>query len=94
MASFWLMASGMAFMTFVLTFAGVVQTHLQRVMGQNYMEVQDQLALFYYMRFGAGVAVVLGALLFVFATLFPRREIIAPDKRAAAENSVALTAAE
>jgi nitric oxide reductase subunit B len=46
------------------------------------------------MRFGAGVAVVLGALLFVFATLFPRREIIAPDKRAAAEKSVALTAAE
>ena len=38
-------------------------------MGQNYMEVQDQIALFYYMRFGAGVAVVLGAILFVFATL-------------------------
>ena len=33
MASFWLMTSGMAFMTFTLTFAGVVQTHLQRVMG-------------------------------------------------------------
>jgi nitric oxide reductase subunit B len=75
-------------MTFVLTFAGVVQTHLQRVMGQNYMEVQDQLALFYYMRFGAGVAVVLGALLFVFATLFPRRELIAPDR------TTALSAAE
>jgi nitric oxide reductase subunit B len=83
MASFWLMSGGMAFMTFVLTFAGVVQTHLQRVMGQNYMEVQDQLALFYYMRFGAGVAVVLGAILFVIATLFPRPEIIETDKKVA-----------
>ena len=45
-------------MTFTLTFAGVVQTHLQRVMGMFYMEVQDQLALFYLMRFGAGAAVV------------------------------------
>jgi nitric oxide reductase subunit B len=76
MASFWLMAGGMSFMTFVLTFAGTIQTHLQRVMGQYYMEVQDQIMLFHYMRFGAGVAVVLGAILFVFATLAPRREIV------------------
>lgn len=79
MASFWLMAGGMSFMTFTLTFAGILQVHLQRVLGQNYMEVQDQLGLFYQMRFGAGVAVVLGALLFVFATLSPRREIIEPN---------------
>jgi nitric oxide reductase subunit B len=72
------MASGMCFMTFVLTFAGTIQTHLQRVLGQYYMEVQDQIMLFHYMRFGAGVAVVLGALLFVFAILLPRREIIEP----------------
>lgn len=83
MASFWLMAGGMAFMTFVLTFAGTIQTHLQRVLGQYYMEVQDQLALFYYMRFGAGVAVVIGALLFVFATLVPRREIISAGRTTA-----------
>ena len=44
MWSFWIMTSAMAFMTFVLTFAGVVQVHLQRVMGMTYMEVQDQLA--------------------------------------------------
>ncbi|MFC3568867.1 cbb3-type cytochrome c oxidase subunit I [Paracoccus sp. TOH] len=78
MASFWLMAGGMLFMTFVLTFAGTVQTHLQRVLGMNYMEVQDQLALFYWMRFGAGVAVVLGVVLFIWATLMPRREVIEP----------------
>jgi nitric oxide reductase subunit B len=79
MASFWLLTGGMAFMTFVLTFAGTVQTHLQRVMGMYYMEVQDGLALFYLMRFGAGVAVVLGALLFIYALTFAgRREIVEP----------------
>lgn len=71
MWSFWLMASAMCFMTFTLTFAGVVQTHLQRVMGMNYMEVQDQLQLFYYMRLGAGVVVVIGAILYFVAIYGP-----------------------
>ncbi len=82
MVSFWLMAGGMVFMTFALTFAGTVQTHLQRVMGMNYMEVQDQLALFYWMRLGAGVAVVLGVFLFIYAIALPRREVIAPGDKA------------
>ena len=77
-ASFWLMSGGVVFMTFTLTFAGTVQTHLQRVMGMGYMEVQDQLWIFYAMRFGAGIAVVLGALLFIYAILFPRGEVVAP----------------
>lgn len=86
MGSFWLMTGGMAFMTFVLTFAGVIQTHLQRVMGEYYMDVQDQLSLFYAMRFGAGLAVVIGAFLFIYAMLVPRREeIIAHDAGVAAE---------
>ncbi|MDF3853215.1 cbb3-type cytochrome c oxidase subunit I [Paracoccus sp. P2] len=76
MASFWLMSSGMVFMTVTLTFAGTVQTHLQRVEGGFFMDVQDGLALFYWMRFGSGVAVVLGALLFIYAVLFPRREVV------------------
>ena len=78
MASFWLMSSGVVFMTFVLTFAGTVQTHMQRVLGENFMEVQDQLAVFYWMRFGSGVAVVLGVALFIYALAVPRREIIEP----------------
>ncbi|EYD76726.1 Nitric-oxide reductase subunit B [Rubellimicrobium mesophilum DSM 19309] len=73
-ASFWLMTSGVAFMTFVLTFAGTVQTHLQRVMGMYYMDVQDQLWLFYAMRFGAGFAVVLGAILFIYSSAVIRRD--------------------
>jgi len=30
------------------------------------------------MRFGAGLAVVLGVILFIYAVLVPRREVIAP----------------
>ena len=78
MASFWLMSSGVVFMTVVLTFAGALQTHLQRVNGEAYMDVQDQLWIFYAMRFGAGVAVVLGAVLFIYAMAFPRREVVTP----------------
>ena len=84
MVSFWLMSGGMAFMTFTLTFAGVVQTHLQRVKGEGYMDVQDQLVLFYQMRLFAGVLVVIGALLYLYAVFVPRKsEVIAPSCDAA-----------
>ena len=63
-------------MTFVLTFAGTIQTHMQRVVGDYYMDVQESLSLFYMMRFGAGVAVVIGALLFLYAMLVVRKEEI------------------
>jgi nitric oxide reductase subunit B len=79
MASFWLMSAGMVFMTVTLTFAGALQTHLQRVNGEAFMDVQDQLWIFYAMRFGSGIAVVLGAVLFIYAVMVPRREIIAPS---------------
>jgi nitric oxide reductase subunit B len=72
MASFWVMSSAMVFMTFVLTFAGVVQTHLQRVMGMSYMEVQDQLGLFYLMRFGAGIVMLIGVGMWLYAMLGPK----------------------
>jgi nitric oxide reductase subunit B len=85
MGAFWLMTGGMAFMTFTLTFAGVVQTHLQRVLGEYYMDVQDQLDLFYLMRFGAGVAVVLGAIVFIYSVLRPRREVVSRSASVAAE---------
>ncbi|MGY6249869.1 cbb3-type cytochrome c oxidase subunit I [Bosea thiooxidans] len=72
--SFWMMVTAMSVMTFALTFAGVVQVHLQRVLGQSYMEVQDQIALFYWVRLGSGVVVVVSALMFVWAVLVPGRE--------------------
>lgn len=78
MGAFWLMTGGMVFMTFVLTFAGTIQTHMQRVEGVDYMTVQDQLWVFYLMRFGSGLAVVLGAYLLIYALAFPRRELVTP----------------
>ncbi len=74
MWSFWLMTSAMCFMTFTLTFAGVVQTHLQRVMGMNYMEVQAQLELFYVMRLGAGIVVAIAAVVYFIAIFGPVKE--------------------
>ncbi|UDF32415.1 UNVERIFIED_ORG: cbb3-type cytochrome c oxidase subunit I (plasmid) [Roseateles sp. XES5] len=73
-ASFWIMCTAMSVMTFALTFAGVVQIHLQRVLGESFMDVQDQLALFYWVRLGSGVAVLFSALMFVWAVLVPGRE--------------------
>jgi nitric oxide reductase subunit B len=63
----------MMVMTFALTFAGVVQVHLQRVLGQSFMEVQDQLAMFYWVRLGSGLFVVISAVMFVWAVLVPGR---------------------
>ncbi|MDZ7811529.1 MAG: cbb3-type cytochrome c oxidase subunit I [Arhodomonas sp.] len=74
MWSFWIMTSAMAFMTFTLTFAGVVQTHMQRVLGMNYMEVQGQLDLFFAMRLGSGVVVAIAVLMYLYAILGPARE--------------------
>jgi nitric oxide reductase subunit B len=82
MWSFWLMTSAMAFMTFTLTFAGVVQSHLQRVLGMNFMVVQEQLALFFWMRLGAGVVFAIGAVLFVVSQLGPVREQVTRSLRA------------
>ncbi len=74
MWSFWITSSGMVFMTFTLTAAGVLQTHLERVLGMNYMDVQEQIALFYWMRLGSGIVVVIGVLLFVYATFAKGKE--------------------
>ncbi len=70
-AGFWITTSGMVFMTFALTFAGVVQTHLQRVVGDDYMSVQDSLAMFYWMRLGSGLAVLIGTILIVVSLAVP-----------------------
>jgi nitric oxide reductase subunit B len=88
MLSFWVLSSGVVFMTVSLTFAGVLQTHLERVMGMSYMDAQDQLGLFYIMRLGAGVVTVFGALLFIYSLLVPR------SAEAIARNGSAPVAAE
>jgi nitric oxide reductase subunit B len=74
MWSFWLMTGGMVFMTITLTFAGVIQTHMQRVIGESYMSVQDYLSLFYGMRLGSGVVVAIAMVMFLYATLGRAKE--------------------
>ena len=73
-ASFWIMCTAMSVMTFALTFAGVLQVHLQRVLGEGYMDVQDQLAMFYWIRLGSGVFVLISALMFLWALFVPGKE--------------------
>ena len=86
MISFWLQAGGMTFMTFALTFAGAVQTHLQRVRGENFMDVQDELYLFYVMREIAGLILVAGVALYLYSVFVPRsQEVISPATKQPAE---------
>ncbi|MEP3333144.1 cbb3-type cytochrome c oxidase subunit I [Sedimentitalea sp.] len=85
MGAFWLMSGGMCFMTFTLTFAGTVQTHMQRVLGEYFMDVQDQLAIFFWMRFFSGVVVFIGLLMLVYALAMPRKEVISDDASVPAE---------
>jgi nitric oxide reductase subunit B len=81
-ASFWIMCTAMSVMTFALTFAGVVQAYLQRMLGESYMDVQDKLALFYWVRLGSGIFVLISALMFVWAVLAPdRRHTLAAAPR-------------
>jgi nitric oxide reductase subunit B len=70
---FWLTSGGVTFMTFALTFAGVVQTHLQRVLGMNFMEVQEQMSMFYWLRLGGGIATLIGVLMVVSSLVLPGR---------------------
>ena len=62
MWSFWLMTVSMVFITLFLTAAGILQVWLQRVSEspQPFMMVQDQVALFYWMRLWAGVIFGIG----------------------------------
>jgi nitric oxide reductase subunit B len=85
--SFWTMTTGVGLMSAALTFAGVLQTHLERVMGQDYMDVQQQLGLFYTMRLYGGVLTALGLVMFLIATLVPgrRKAVSAPVALAPAE---------
>jgi len=71
MWSFWLMNAAMIGITFALVFAGILQTHLQRVLEMGYMNVQSQIELFYWLRLGSGVCFIIGALMFIYAALGP-----------------------
>ena len=76
MWSFWLMTVAMVFITLFLTAAGVLQVWLQRYSEapQAYMVVQDKIALFYWMREGAGVIFLIGLILYVLSFFIGRKD--------------------
>lgn len=69
MWSFWLMTVSMVFITLFLTGAGILQVWLQRYSEtpQAFMDVQNQVALFYWMREVAGVVFLIGLVLYIMS---------------------------
>ena len=67
MWSFWLMTVSMVFITLFLTAAGILQIWLQRISStpMGFMAAQDQVALFYWAREGAGVVFLIGLLVYL-----------------------------
>lgn len=67
--SFWITSTGVVLMTLALTVAGILQSYLQRVMGVSFMDVADDISIFFTLRALSGVLVVFGVMLFIYATL-------------------------
>ena len=67
MWSFWLMTVAIVFITLFLTAAGILQVWLQRVSETPlpFMVVQDKISLFYWMREWAGVAFLIGLIVYI-----------------------------
>ncbi|MCF1449316.1 nitric-oxide reductase large subunit [Agrobacterium vitis] len=73
-ASFWVMCTAMSVMTFALSFAGLMQIQLQRIGGESYMDAQDQMSVFYWVRLASGVFVLISAGMFLWALFMPGKE--------------------
>jgi nitric oxide reductase subunit B len=69
MWSFWLMTVAIVFITLFLTAAGILQVWLQRVAStpMSFMDAQDQVSLFYWMREWAGVVFLIGLLVYIWS---------------------------
>ena len=75
MWGFWLMTVSMVFITLFLTAAGIIQVWLQRVSAtpMPFMQVQDQVAIFYWARELTGVVFLIGLIAYV-VSFFVRGE--------------------
>ena len=67
MWSFWLMTVSMVFITLFLTGAGILQTWMQRFTDTPlpFMQVQEKIAIFYWMREVAGLVFLVGLVLYI-----------------------------
>ena len=63
----WLMSISMLVITLLLTGAGIVQIWLQRISPtpMGFMAVQDQVAIFYWLREGTGVVFLIGLVIYI-----------------------------
>ena len=85
MWSFWIMTIGMGIMVLALTGAGILQVWLQRMPttgAMGFMQTQDQLVLFYWVRIAGGVIFLLGQFTF-FASFFVGGKHVLKDNAAA-----------
>ncbi len=70
MWSFWLMTIGMGVMALALTGAGILQVWLQRMPttgAMSFMDTQDQLRFFYWIRMAGGVSFLLGLMAYLYS---------------------------
>jgi nitric oxide reductase subunit B len=70
MWSFWLMTIGMAVMVLALSGAGILQVWLQRMPttgAMSFMEAQDQLRFFYWVRMAGGVSFLIGLVVYLLS---------------------------
>ncbi|RPT50229.1 nitric-oxide reductase large subunit [Pseudomonas aeruginosa] len=71
MWGFWLMTVAMVFITLFLSAAGVLQVWLQRMpadgAAMTFMATQDQMAIFYWLREGAGVVFLIGLVAYLLS---------------------------
>ena len=69
MWAFWLMTVSMVFITLFLTAAGILQSWLQRIIPnpQSFMQVQDQLHIFYWLRELAGLVFLIGLGVYLYS---------------------------
>ena len=68
MWSFWMMTVGMVVMVLALTGAGILQIWLQRMPtsgAMSFMDTQDQLRFFYWIRVGGGVGFLMGLMTYL-----------------------------
>ncbi|MBF0420679.1 MAG: cbb3-type cytochrome c oxidase subunit I [Magnetococcales bacterium] len=78
--SFWLMTISMIAITLFLTGAGILQVFLQRMASapMPFMDTQSQIALFYWLREGAGVFFLVGLVLYLASFFADRERVAAP----------------
>ncbi len=80
MWSFWLMSVSMVFITLFLTGAGILQVWLQRMgEGLPFMQVQDQLQIFYWLRTISGTIFMIGLIVYVWSFFVKGDDVVATD---------------